>query len=406
MSVLVTCGDTRAGLSAVRALGRAGVAVAVGAAQRPALAFWSRYATTTLLLPDATQDARRFAAVVADEVAGRGIAAVLPATDAALWALSRWRTDLPETARAILPPHDAVVFALDRTALHDRAVALGLSCLTTSRIGHADEIEPVLRRLAAQTGDHRLQALVRPLVPWEEREDGSRRLATALPIDSLGALRRLLYEREDLVEAGCVVEPRPDGRYLGYGAVCRDGEVLAEVFQERLREQGGLSGVSTLARTLPPDDAVRAVARPLLRALHFNGAALVELFVGDDGVVRLVNLIPRLWGSLGLALQAGVNVPLLLLRLARGDVPPPGALATPGAVWRWVAGDLEAVGRQTAHLVARVEGRGVLRSRADDLRELLALRAPTRRAGSDVFAADDPLPAALELQQRLRASRP
>jgi predicted ATP-grasp superfamily ATP-dependent carboligase len=404
MSVLVTCGDTRAGLAAIRGLGRAGVAVAVGAVHRPALGFWSRYATTTFLLPDAVHDARRFAAVVADEVAGRGIAAVLPATDAALWALSRWRASLPATARAILPPHDAVVFALDRTALHDRAQSLGVAVLPTQRIGHADEIEPVLRRLHEQQGT-RLNALVRPLVPWEEREDGSRRMAAALPVASLGALRRLLYEREDLVEAGCVIEPRPEGRYLGYGVVCRDGEVLAEIFQERLREQGGLSGVSTLAQTLPTDAAVRAAARPLLRALGFNGAALVELFVADDGVVRLVNLIPRLWGSLGLALQAGVNVPHLLLRLARGDVPAAGSVAAPGQRWRWTTGDLEALGRQATQLVARVEGRDVVRSRLAGLRALWST-STTQPARADVFASDDPLPAALELQQHLRRSRP
>jgi hypothetical protein len=109
MTALVTCGHTRAGLAAVRALGRAGIAVAVGAPVRPALAVWSRYATASLLVPDADKEARRFADVVGKEADGRRAVVVLCQTDAALWALSRWREKLPEPARRVLPPHDGVV---------------------------------------------------------------------------------------------------------------------------------------------------------------------------------------------------------------------------------------------------------------------------------------------------------
>ncbi len=400
MTVLVTCGETRAGLTAIRALGRAGIAVVVGAAHRPALGFWSRYATTTLLLPDPARDARRFAAAVADEAAGREVAAVLPATDAALWALSRWRDALPATARAVLPSHDAVVVALDRSALHDRARGLGLPCMPTERIAHADDVEPALRRLSLGDGGRSFAALVRPLVPWIEREDGSCGIGRALPVHSTGELRRLLYEREDLVNGGCVIEPRPAGRCLAYGFVAHDGAVIAEVFQERLREHGGLSGVSTLARTLAADDELRAVARPLLRALRFCGAGVVEFFRGDDGVARIVSLVPRLWGSLGLAVRAGVDVPLLLLRLARGDVPVGGIVGRAGVLWRWETGDVEAVAVQARRLVARVAGPDVVSSRLAALRGILA-PAGALAAAPDVFAADDPMPAVLELQRSI-----
>lgn len=408
MTVLVTCGHTRAGLAAVRALGRAHVAVAAGAPMRPALALWSRYATSTLLLPDAEQEAKRFAKDVADEVSGRAAVCALAATDSALWALSRWRQSLPTSAQRALPPHEAVVKALDRQALHDRARALSLPCLETFRISRPDDVEPVLLRLQRQSSDVRFTALVRPLVPWVEREDGSRRVVSAVPVESIGDLRRLLYDRDDLA-SGCLIEPRPPGSYLGYAAVVDDGRVVAEVFQERLRERGDLSGVSTLARTVAPDDDVRDLGRALLSGLRFHGPCLVELFRGDDGVVRLVNLIPRLWGSLGLSIQAGVNVPLLTLRLARGeklfDVYGEGGLVgQAGCVWRWVVGDLEVLAQRATRLASRVEGRGVIKSRTDGLKELLDVR-DLLRARPDVLDVDDPLPAALEISQRVEEAR-
>lgn len=406
MTVLVTCGHTRAGLAAVRGLGRAGVAVAVAAPQRPALAMWSRYATTTLLLPDAASEAKRFAAAVADELSGRHADGALAATDAALWALSRWRSGLSANAQAFLPPHEAVVLSLDRSALRDRARTLGVAAVPTWRIDSPKDVEPVVLRLQQQVAgaDGRLWALVRPMVPSVEREDGTRRVATAIPVESVGGMRRLLYDREDLVDGGCLIELRPPGDYLGYGAVCRDGQVIAEVFQERLRERGDLSGVSTFARTIPVDDAIRSAGRAILKGLKFNGPCLVEFTRGDDGAVRLVNVIPRLWGSLALSMHAGVNVPWLVTRLARGDDVEPGHISRPGVVWRWVVGDLEVLAQRLGRLLSRVEGRGVIRRRAAGLRELLELR-DLWRARPDVFELDDPLPSALELKQRLEEIR-
>jgi len=406
MTVLVTCGHTRAGLAGVRGLGRAGQAVAVGAPQRPALAMWSRYATTTLLLPDAVAEARRFAGVVADELGGRGAEGALAGTDGALWALSRFRDDLPERARALLPPHDAVVVALDRAALRDRARALAVPAVPTWRIDSKDDVEPVMLKLQHQVADEggRLSAILRPIVPVIEREDGTRRAAASIPVESVGAMRRLLYGRTDLTDGGCLVELRPEGDYLGYGAVCRQGEVVAEVFQERLRERGDLSGVSTLARTIEPDDDVRRTAQALLRGLKFHGPCLVELTRGEDGIARVVNVIPRLWGSMGLALAAGVNVPWLAVRVARGEDVAPGVTSTPGVVWRWVVGDVEVLAQRFGRLLSRIEGRGVIRRRAQGLRELLDLR-DVWRARPDVFDLDDPLPATLELKQRLEEAR-
>ncbi|MFZ9888912.1 MAG: hypothetical protein ACO3JL_15555, partial [Myxococcota bacterium] len=186
MTALITSGHTRAGLAAVRSLGRAGIACAVGAPMRPALAMWSRYATATLLFPDARRSARAFAAAVAEEAAGRAAVMVVAATDEELWALSRWREDLPESARRILPPHDAVARALDGSTLHDLARGLGVACLDAIRVDGATQVEPALRE-AAKRG---LPALVRSLLPWEEREDGTRRQAEQVPASTIAELRR------------------------------------------------------------------------------------------------------------------------------------------------------------------------------------------------------------------------
>lgn len=402
MTALVTCGSARAGLAAVRALGRAGQAVAVGAVSRPALAMWSRYATATLLVPDAGSDARGFAEAVAAEAAGRGCRLVLSATDPALWALSKWRDALPAGARRVLPPHDAVARCMDRLALHDRARGLGIPCLPMIRVDAQVGVEPALRKLDRMGP---VPVLVCPLIPWVEREDGTRRVAESIPLDAVADVRRLLYAREDLTRGGCVLEPRPPGRWLAYGAVCDEGRVIAEVFQERLRERGDLSGVSTLARTLPPDEAMRSMARAVLGSLSWQGPALVEMHEGPDGALKLVDVIGRLWGSVGLAIRAGVNVPLLCDRLAQGAPPPVATLtAEPDHVWRWVVGDLEVMAKRARGLLGGFEGAGVLRRKLESLRELADVH-DLLFAQPDVFDSEDPLPFVLELEHRFHEVR-
>lgn len=62
----------------------------------------------------------------------------------------------------------------------------------------------------------------------------------------------------------------------------------------------------------------------LLRELNWYGLAMVEFKVDPrDGVPKLMEINPKLWGSLNLAIASGVDFPALLYRLAvDGDVRP------------------------------------------------------------------------------------
>jgi predicted ATP-grasp superfamily ATP-dependent carboligase len=367
---------------------------------RPALAMWSRYAIATMLLPHVSASARSFAEAVAEEAEGRSASCILATTDAETWALSRFRELLPERSHRVLAPHDAVARTLDRTALHDLAGSLGIPCLEGVRVDSPRAVEPALRT-AQQKG---LPAIVRPLVSWEEREEGGPRETERIRVSTIAELRRLLYEREDLVEQGCLIEPHPRGRSLSYCTVAESGVPLVEVFRERQRERQLLSGVSTLSRTIEPVQEMRERSQRLLRALKWQGPCLVEFLEGEDGELRLVNVLPRMWGSVQLAVDAGVDVPLLCYRLAEGSPLPPGPkVARAGVSLRWVVGDMQQL---IGHL-AGAEGYGPkgLRARA---RSLLSLASPRGVVGvqADIFDGKDPLPFLFEVQAAVKGLRP
>lgn len=401
MTALVSSGHTRGGLAAVRSLGRAGIAVAVGAPHRPALAMWSRYATTTLLLPDAARNARAYADAVAEEVAGRECEVVLAATDEEVWALSRWRDKLPPSARRVLPPHDAVARTMDRATLHDIATSLGVPCVQTVRVDSKGGVEPAIRE-AQVLG---LPAVVRPLISWEEREDGTRTESERIGVGDVAELRRTLYEREDLVEAGCLIEPRPLGRNLSYCAVCDNGVPLVELFRERLRERAMASGVSTLSKTIEPHPRVREMSRRLLRGLGWQGPAMVELIELPSGEIKLITVVARLWGSVQLAIDAGIDVPLLCYRLAEGSpLPPTPHTARAGVTLRWVVGDWQQmVGALTRGQGPAQKGFGLM----PRLKAVASFADPRSAVAThgDVFDVDDPMPFVFEVQAAAKGWR-
>ena len=101
----------------------------------------------------------------------------------------------------------------------------------------------------------------------------------------------------------------------------QNAEPRALFVHKRLREYPLSGGPSTLRESVVRPEVAELAVR-LLRALNWFGLAMVEFKVDPrDGVPKLMEVNPKLWGSLSLAIASGVDFPALLYRLAmRGDV--------------------------------------------------------------------------------------
>ena len=125
----------------------------------------------------------------------------------------------------------------------------------------------------------------------------------------------------------------------------RDGEMLTEIHQEATRTWPPGAGDTVLGRVVAPDPELsRGIAR-LVAELGWQGLAQIEFFRAPDGTVAITDFNGRFYGSMALAIAAGVNVPAIWARDALGLDPWEGGTrreARLGARFQWLNRDLAA----------------------------------------------------------------
>ena len=120
---------------------------------------------------------------------------------------------------------------------------------------------------------------------------------------------------------------------------------------------------------------------------------MIEYKVSADGTPYIMEVNTRFWGSLQLAIDSGVDFPLLVYRIAMGQ--PTGALPTSrtGNRLRWFLGDVDSlyISLKDRRYDAASKRRALLDFLKPDF-------AATRH---EVFRWNDPRPAWFELRQYL-----
>ena len=125
-----------------------------------------------------------------------------------------------------------------------------------------------------------------------------------------------------------------------------------------------------------PSDALRDGVQALIAAIGWRGLFQLQLIEGEDGVLRAIDLNPRLYGSMSIATAAGVPLAALWCDWLLGRDPQPVS-GRPGVHYRMDDMDL----RHAAWLLRNGDPGGAAR----------ALR-PRRRTTHAYFQARDPLP--------------
>jgi predicted ATP-grasp superfamily ATP-dependent carboligase len=100
--------------------------------------------------------------------------------------------------------------------------------------------------------------------------------------------------------------------------------------------------VSVLCESISPPAEALAAATQLISFNGWHGVAMIEFkWDAAENRPKLIEVNARFWGSLNLAIMAGVDFPFLLYRLARGEKVEGPAEYRIGLKSRWELGDLD-----------------------------------------------------------------
>ena len=333
-TVVVTCGEQRSALALTRSLGRAGYRVIVCSSHRSPLAASSRHATSVTRVPDSSGDPEGFVAAVARLTESSGAGMLIPMTDSACTAIIRHR-DVLGAVRIPLPPSEAYLAISDKRSLFERARALGLRTpaqqLVPSAEGTAGLELDTLRfpivlkpsRSVATTDEGRL---LKVGVTHAASESQLRGLLTAYPPEAYPIL----------------LQQRVIGPGVGQFFLVDEGQPIAEFAHKRLREKPPSGGVSVYRESIPIDRALADQSMALLRSYGWQGVAMVEYKLDSTtGDAYLMEVNGRFWGSLQLAIDAGVDFPRLLVDLTSGRAVEPVRSYRTGVRSRWWWGDVD-----------------------------------------------------------------
>ncbi len=371
----VTYGWCRVSYVILDSLARRGVRVHVGDASRLAMCRASRRCASFTRIANPYREPERYVDDVAAALERTGARVLLPGHEDVL-VLARHRDRLPPGTRLAAPDPALLEAVRDKGRLAGLAARAGVAMPATWTPRDPAE----LRRIAA---DLSYPAVVKP------RLGNSAKGISIVPDAAacIAAVEKLVAEHRLAPERWPLIQSFAPGDGYGVCLLYDRGRPRAAFCERYLRAKDGDFGTSVLRASVHAP-ALVAQARGLLDPLGWHGVAHLD-FLHDpaSGSSALLEVNPRFWGALDLAVRAGVDFPWLLYRLlTEGEVEPlePAAYRA-GVTSRWIVGEL-------LHGMNRLR-RGQLGGAARWLGEVAGRRAD----GCDDLRWDDPLPLAAEM---------
>jgi predicted ATP-grasp superfamily ATP-dependent carboligase len=290
---------------------------------------WSRWVQSQVTVPG-HHEPDAFVSAVLRAACESGASVVLPAMDESIACLRPWRDVIEEHTALALANEPALAIATNKARTLETAAAAGLAVPVSVPI--CDEAS-----LAAALDAIGFPAVVKPAVPWSRDNDAAR----AISKDVLSEAEALLLASEFWTSGvPCMLQEWVGGRREAVALFRAGRQVLAEFAYASERTWPVLGGCCVVRESiaLPPD--LRAAARDLADAIDLDGYCLAEFRRDRLGRPVLMEVNPRLTGSVELAVRSGVDFPLMTWLWAIGSPIARVSSYRIGTRMRWFAGDL------------------------------------------------------------------
>jgi len=329
--VLLTYAWVRSSYAALRSLTKLGLKVAVADTSKVGMGQWSRFSHFAGTVSNPLTHPAQFVTDINQLLQKTGATFLLPGHDETE-VLAKHRHQLPPTVMLPIAEYEKIHHANDKSWTSAFAFNNGIPTPATIQWHNFSELK---KGLARSNG---------PFVVKLRRGNSAKGVFYASTANDVQKLCEKLIEQYGLSpDRYPIIQERISGEGWGVSCLYWHGERIATFTHKRLREKTATGGTSTLRQSVRHPELER-YAHKILDALSWHGLAMVEFkydSVSNQGWFIEIN--PRLWGSIHLAIASGVDFPAMLYVAAMDG----GHAARKmfrsqkeGIVARWYLGDL------------------------------------------------------------------
>jgi predicted ATP-grasp superfamily ATP-dependent carboligase len=388
IEVLVLDAHFRQALAAMRSLARAGVQVGAVACHSEAWApaFKSRWCSFAAVVPDFADDAGGYVdalGALLDEYPARMI---LPSHDGSIEAIRPRRAELERRTFLPLASEAALTIAVSKPRTLALAKELNIAVPRGVLVSDGGDVRAAINEVGCP-------AVIKPVSSWGQRDGLGKQCgcAVALTVDEA-------KESVDAISAAglkSLVQQWLPGRRDAVSIFFAAGKVWARFAQKSYREFPPLGGSSVLCESIPLRSDLTEPAERLVRTIGLDGCSMVEFRRDRAGQPVLMEINPRMAGSVALAISAGVDFPRLLYAWARQEPLHEIREYRVGRRLRWLSGDA-----WNLRTTFESQGRPDIPSRSAAVATFLTdfIRRPAK---FDVVDAHDMMPAFADLRHTI-----
>lgn len=335
-------------------------------------------------VPDPNFAPGEFVARLRALIRKKGHDTLIPADDFALAAVTEHYAELSKVVHIACPPPGIARLVLDKNSTLEIARQCGIRIPKSVSIKTSQELHALVGTIPFPW----------ILKPGEKQQHEELKSCTIKTVDEIGRIFSPTcdFSPPMLLQGYC------PGVGVGVELLIRQGECVAVFQHRRLKELPYTGGFAVTAVAERPDPALVRSSLTLLRAMHWDGVAMVEYKINpENNEAVLMEVNGRYWGTLSLAVSAGIDFPLYHWQLMHGETPDIPTSYAVGKRWRWTAGYVARL--HWLMVTARIPGP----ARRALVQTLLDFPVDFHSSIQDsMFESSDPAPAATELLHDLR----
>lgn len=302
--VLVTDSDSRKALCAVRSLGKKGYEVYVACEKKFNISKFSKYANGYIYLPSPSLEADKYINLLVEKLTEYDIDVIIPMEDDTVELLTK-NIELLKSTKTLIPDYETFILARNKALTIKAAIENNISVPETYFIQS-------LKQLNNLANDVNFPLIIKPRI-----SSGSRGIVIVTNNNELIKKYKEIHKEYPYP----IIQQYIEGDFEKVQVLAifsQNNEVKGSCVYQGLREFPVDGGPVTLWKTISfPEIEEKTIA--FLKNLKWKGFAEVEYIVNKKtNEYYLMEINPRFSANIALAVQLGIDFPVIFTELALG----------------------------------------------------------------------------------------